>query len=340
MMREKFRSMLFVSLIFILTFVGCEQNTSLNTSKEEPVKPEKENEELLAHEHTIPKGGEYQICLNPNNENPDSFEYGKTLNSGEQFPVSPNRGDTYIYGDYIYTFQIHPLTYKGTESVEWCVRVRDKSQSEYGTILTSIDNHPVTMADSTFHDCTKIKKSPRIPDTITVMLYTYAHCTSLERVEKLPTNLSYMEGTFNQCYSLTDVPELPNNITSLYNVFGECKSLEEAPSIPESVTNMQAAFHDCTSLTYAPDIPVGVRNLKGTFANCSSLIKGPIIPHTVDNMEYTFQNCGSLRGRIEINAQIQDIDNFEDCFSGIDMSKVTLTGSCPILNELVNKLNK
>jgi hypothetical protein len=48
-------------------------------------------------------------------------------------------------------------------------------------------------------------------------------------------------------------------------------------------------------------------------------------------MGATFHGCTSLTGTVEINANPND---YSSCFFNVDMSKITLTGSSTMLNEI------
>ena len=74
---------------------------------------------------TVPEGGQYKIM-------------SKALwsNVGDAFPV-PIKGDVYEEGDYEYT-------YNGSYGIEWSVKVKEKTKTEYGTIISEIAGKPVT----------------------------------------------------------------------------------------------------------------------------------------------------------------------------------------------------
>ena len=73
-----------------------------------------------------------------------------------------------------------------------------------------------------------------------------------------------------------------------------------------------------------------VTSLRQTFAG-QNITSAPSIPATIDDMAWTFIDCYSLTGEIIINANPTDCDQ---CFAGCDMSKITLTGTSTMLDEL------
>ena len=74
-----------------------------------------------------------------------------------------------------------------------------------------------------------------------------------------------------------------------------------------------------------------ITGLVSTFSGCTSLTTVPVIPSRVENMSWTFSNCSKLTGTITINATPV---GYEYCFGYCDMSKITLTGTSTMLDEL------
>ena len=104
-----------------------------------------------------------------------------------------------------------------------------------------------------------------------------------------------------------------------------------------SVLNMVETYKDCINLKIAPEIPYSVQNMTGTFEGCTSLTTVPYeIPYNVTNMTNTFKGCTSLEGEIQINSN--NITEYAGCFEGVDMSKITLTGSAS--DEIKDLLGK
>ena len=103
-----------------------------------------------------------------------------------------------------------------------------------------------------------------------------------------------------------------------------------------SVKNIASAFSDCINLKTAPKIPSNVENMRGTFEGCISLTTVSAIPWSVTDMTNTFKGCVSLEGEIQIDSD--NITEYAGCFEGVDMSKITLTGSAS--NATKNKLGR
>lgn len=112
---------------------------------------------------------------------------------------------------------------------------------------------------------------------------------------------------------------------------------------------VRLATEELGVLTYVPNYPVTDKNqtkydqilssingkpiiiVSGTFGDCTSLTEAPIIPNSVKIMNHAFEDCTSLTGIIEINANPSE---YGGCFLNVDMSKITLTGSSTMLNEI------
>lgn len=285
---------------------------------------------------TIPLGGTYTTSK------------GTVLsgNSNDSFPDTPATGDIYEYGDYIYTYN------KGVDyGTEWSVKVKDKTKSSYGKILSEIAGKPITNMYGTFVNCHSLTIAPEIPDGVTNMkeafyfcqLLTttptipssvtniqeiFCNCTSLITYVgstdadgdfsnyKIPKNITDMYQVFAGCKSLTTAPTIPNNVTSMKYTFESCTSLTITPVIPNSVTNMRGAFHYCTSLTTAPQIPSSVTDMYGTFQDCTSLTTAPAIPNSVTNLSFTFKGCTSLTTAPTIPSRVIDMrSTFFGCTS-------------------------
>ena len=170
----------------------------------------------------------------------------------------------------------------------------------------------------------------------------------IEYLEKIPDGFSegdmYAGGDYLYTYILngwdvkliTDGSLLPEN----YEFLG--KNEKSYPPIIDSfngvsVISMVETYKDCINLKRAPEIPYSVGNMTGTFEGCTSLTTVPYeIPYSVTDMTNTFKGCTSLEGEIQINSN--NITAYEGCFEGVDMSKITLTGSAS--DEIKDLLGK
>ena len=174
----------------------------------------------------------------------------------------------------------------------------------------------VTNMKDTFLGIDTLKVMPEIPSTITDMQSTFSRCTNLVLVEKLPSSVINMKWTFFQCSNL-EYAELPCKVTNLCATFNNCDNLKAISRIPETVIDMEA-----------------------TFIYCDKLETVPTIPEKVENLTRTFKDCKELNGTIEINSS--NLLNYKECFDGVcknSNTKLKLTGTCPILNEIVAYTN-
>ena len=217
-------------------------------------------------------------------------------------PETPTKGDTYEFGDYIYTYNRGYLY--GTM---WSVGVKDKAKTSYGEILPEIAGKPVTNMFYTFYNCTSLTEAPTIPNSVSYMAYTFFCCSSLTTAPVIPNRVTDMSCTFDSCKSLKTYAgskdadgdfsnyAIPNNARTMDSTFRNCTSLTTAPAIPNLVTNMESTFSSCTSLTVAPTIPNSVTDMGYTFSSCTSLTTAPVIPNRVTDMSCTFSGCKSLK---------------------------------------------
>lgn len=231
------------------------------------------------------------------------------LERGDKFPETVCDDDTYIYGDYMYSY--------GNDINGWKVSVRDKNKETYGVMLDSINGINITSLNSTFKNCIMLTAAPELPNSITDMSHAFENCSNLITVANIPDNTIDMSYTFDYCTSLTAVPHIPNSVTnmtcafyscrslttvqnipdgvtSLSNTFGSCSSLASVPTIPDSVVDMTSTFDGCSSLTAVPNISNNVTSLFSTFNGCTTLTASPIIHSSVTKMSRTFYNCTSL----------------------------------------------
>ena len=200
---------------------------------------------------------------------------------------------------------------------------------------------PVTSIQQCFREQIDLKIAPKLPNTVTNMHETFLSCKNLEKIYNIPNSVTTMESTFKECSKLVSVPNLPTNLENMAYTFHYCTNLINVPVIPDSVTNMSGTFQNCYNLVEAPNIPNGVEIMDTTFFKCKNLIKGPdVIPESVKIFKQTFQDCPKLSGEMEINANITDISNCNiPFFAAVQgKAKLKLTGSCPVLNEIVKNV--
>lgn len=232
---------------------------------------------------------------------------GTILNAGDAMPETVLEGDIFTTEDYTYTYG----------SGGWAVKVNDTTKTTYGSLLSTVNDAPVTSMQKAFYgcsnmtfapgipgtvqnlqraffDCTSLTQAPAIPEGVTDMSYAFRGCTKLTEAPVLPSTVTNLDTAFYNCTALTQAPVLPASVTNLRITFYGCKLLTQAPVIPANVTNMEGTFYGCTALVAAPELPAGVTTLKSAFYNCSALTTAPVIPEQVTDMSYAFFDCTAL----------------------------------------------
>lgn len=202
---------------------------------------------------------------------------------------------------------------------------------------------PVTSLDWTFYKCTELVRISKIPSTVVSMRHTFRDCDSLQEMCFIPDSVINMQGTFNGCSSLEKIEHISNNAVVMQTTFNCCSNLKLIPNISNKVENMKLCFNECTQLYTVPNIPNTVSNLDRTFRKCTNLKVDLIIPESVTMMFQTFYYCTSLTGTLEINANLTGayVDGSLDygkCFERATTNEeahLTITGTCPMINELL-----
>ena len=153
---------------------------------------------------------------------------------GDELPTLKN-GDTYFYGDYIYTYNTYydvDLKTWASDSINgWSVRVRDVNQASYGEILQSVRDKNITSLWATFYNCVNLVTVPQLPNTVTEMGYTFKNCINL-------TNVNIV---------------MPNSISNIYEVFSGCSSLRGTITFNSNPSNILKCFYnvDMRNITLA-----------------------------------------------------------------------------------------
>lgn len=137
-------------------------------------------------------------------------------------------------------------------------------------------------------------------------------------------DVTYLDGTFYECTSLTTAPRMPSGTRSMWSTFLGCTSLKTYVGAPEGTPDGDFSGYV---------IPDTLQSMNGMFYNCTSLTKAPTIPESVTCMDSTFRNCTSLTDSITINGTPT---SYDDCFLGVDMTNIFLTGNAPfrVLNVI------
>lgn len=273
-------------------------------------------------EPVVPVGGEY-------------YSSGTTYKSGEIMPSTPQTGDQFMLGDYIYMYNQYWSS--GTKTDEnmngWSAKAIYTNKETYGEILPDIYGSPIVSLVKAFAQCENMKISPAIPSTVTNLTETYYLCSSLTTAPAIPSDIKYLSRTFVGCTSLNDISNfvIPEGATVLFGVFSGCESLETAPLIPSTVTDIFSIFSKCKSLkTYVgstdPDgdfsgyiIPYGVTDVSHAFSDCDAMVTAPKIPNSVTVAQFTFRYCDSLTGVVYFNSvrEVGAHQTFDDTINDI-----------------------
>ena len=256
--------------------------------------------------YTIPTGGKYTKAD------------GTVLNAGQPFPEELTMGDKYRYGDYEYGYNLYyDYPYKwfeGENQNGWGVLYVNKSKATPDPILESICGKPIVSLSYTFAYCTNVTVAPQVPATVTNMYHTFQGCKALVSAPVIPNGVTNLYCAFESCESLKVAPLIPNGAEIINNIFALCSSLE-------SYVGSTDANGDFSNYI----IPASVTSTNSIFFYCTSMVKAPIIPSSVTDMTQTFYGCTSLTGTITINTTPS---KYTYCFMSVDMSKLTLAGSC------------
>lgn len=102
--------------------------------------------------------------------------------------------------------------YEGSDV--WQVEIANKTKTEYGPILESINGVQVRYAPYAFSNCTNMLKAPAIPNTITDTTGMFYNCTSLQVGSDLSkaTSMEHMDYVYQNCSALSYVPAIPSNV--------------------------------------------------------------------------------------------------------------------------------
>ena len=243
--------------------------------------------------------------------------------------TEPQAGDTYLFGDYIYTYIDE--TYGSGWDVKINTKVTDKNRETYGYILESINGKPIISLVSTFEGCESLITAPKIPTNTRDMLRTFYGCVKLVNVQEFSEHsaVSNMGRTFEGCISLTQVPKMPRNVYAAHACFANCTSLETTPDFSniKYLRIMNQTFWNCTNLKNILPIPNTVYSLHQTFRGCTSLEVAPTIPNSVTDIHGTFWDCHSLKTYVGSTAADGDFsdyklpDNVNDMYATFDRCK-------------------
>lgn len=198
-------------------------------------------------------------------------------------------GQSFTQGDYKYTYV---ESYNG-----WAVQLATgvpTTKESYGPILETIYGKPIVIAESTFLNCTKLKVTPRLPDTIVTACSVFQGCTSLVKVTNIPKDIINMDKGFAICTSLTVAPDFSYTaIKNLDYTFKGCTALEKAPDLSRvnHHIDLNHMMLDCTALKTSVKLPPSSTCIvSGMYNGCTNLEKIELTCY-ITNREITFEGC-------------------------------------------------
>ena len=198
--------------------------------------------------------GNFTVTIEAVNVIPTGGVYTQTdgtiLNAGDPFPETVTKGDTYEYGDYIYT-------YAKSTGMNWNAKVKDTTKSSYGELLSEIAGKPMDDMNSTFEDCEFMTTAPKIPNSVSSMSWTFYFCESLTTAPTIPEGVRIMDFVFGECHSLKTAPEIPSSVYNMEYAFGACIALSGDITINASPSLYEGCFEETEKPIY----------LKGTAEN-------------------------------------------------------------------------
>ena len=247
----------------------------------------------------VPEGGKYTAAD------------GTVYNPGDEMPETVTTGDTYEYHRYIYKYNQRLKSSNTWETVEsqngWGVgRKSIGGVRDWGEMLSSINGKSIVSVRYTYHSCSDMTVTPKIPETVTDMYGAFYCCDKITAAPIIPENVTNMQQTFQGCKLLTTAPTIPSGVTNLYLTFGGCSSLKTYVGssdvdgdfsnykLPANLSNATYLFSGCKEMVVAPTIPSNLTDISGMFNGCSKLIVAPVLPENTTRMDWTFTDCSSL----------------------------------------------
>ena len=149
----------------------------------------------------IPEGGTYITGVNGYMDEWYcwAWENEIVLNAGDEFPETFKTGDRYIFGDYLYNYNLVCMAGEYVEHDNgWTVEGK-ANLTNYGPILESINGTPVTCMHNTWSwEGTSIVTAPVIPSSITSMNECFAQCFDLTGTITINANPTSYYGCFDR----------------------------------------------------------------------------------------------------------------------------------------------
>ena len=198
---------------------------------------------------------------------------------------------------------------------------------------------PVTSLYNTFNgndetknrELTKLTTAPKIPSTVKSMKVTFKYCGGLTNIISIPGNVKQFRWTLSDCTGLEEMPKIGYGVEDMTGAFSGCLKLKKLEVLPDTVKDLSCTFASCYVLKEIPNIPDDVNNMYQTFFSCRELENVDItIPKNVTNIQQTFFDCTNLEGKITINCNPENYENFLQWTT----KPITLTGESNMLNQI------
>ena len=195
----------------------------------------------------------------------------------------------------------------------------------------------VTLPEKMFKDCSSLASITVPPTVTTIGSEAFSGCSQLKDASLPPSIQIISSSVFYDCISLEHVT-MPRSAVQLgYWLFNGCRSLKQCV-LPAGITGLgEGMFSGCSSLTTV-GLPLTLQRIGNyAFSGCSSLADIQL-PAAMQQLGYgVFQDCTGLRQITSLAmappSAHEDEEGYEGqfavvypgTFSGIDMSKCTLT---------------
>ena len=129
------------------------------------------------------------------------LEYAATIDMNEYKVIvantpAPIEGVSYIYGDYTY------LRHGTKDNYYYSVKVNDKSKSSYTSVVSYINDIPVSDMSGCYAGCENMTSTPSVLSSITEMRDAYRGCNSLTGTVTINTTPT----SYSNCFRDTELP--------------------------------------------------------------------------------------------------------------------------------------
>lgn len=124
-----------------------------------------------------------------------------------------------------------------------------------------------------FENCTSLEYVPDLSGhtNITEMNSTFRECTSLKKVYGMPPNLTKMVSTFYHCSAL-EAAEVPSGVTYAFYAFNGCTVLKTAKIYAEGISTATSIFDGCEGTkVYVPEGSTTYTTLNDMYGSSASV---------------------------------------------------------------------